>query len=275
LSLYHITKQDSRYWGLCRDFTLKCIRLDCFFITEPGRDLLMCLDQALQHRSVSVTSDEPLCISTWLGLDISQVLKYSNHDDRMEEMWTLISEKFRGIPAGVAFFEDNTRPSQGWRWAPRSLLQNDNSSITTFQRTNRWHQGKSAVPTSSSLRVKSSGFLLKQKHYRDGLPLHPWPGVRTRDESRVLFRDGNGTRFAIHHSFRSQQWGSLSTQTRRDYYEKHKRPISRAILQGGCAVVLVNRLRDLSMTVYDRTRDGDDSLLVSRKDHIEGSEKEL
>jgi hypothetical protein len=29
------------------------------------------------------------------------------------------------------------------------------------------------------------------------------------------------------------------------------------------------------MTMYDRTRDGDDSLLVSRKDHIEGSEKEL
>jgi hypothetical protein len=184
LSLYHITKQDSRYWVLCRDFTLECIRLDCFFITEPGRDLLMCLDQALQHRSVSVTSDEPLCISTLLGLDISQVLKYSNHDDRMEETWTLVSEKFRGMPAGVAFFEDNTLPSQGWRWTPRSLLPNDNSSITTFQRTNRWHQGKSAVPTSSSLRVKSSGFLLKQKHYRNGLPLHPWPGVPSPDSAR-------------------------------------------------------------------------------------------
>jgi len=70
--------------------------------------MLSWLDQALQYRSVSVMSDEPLCIATLLGLDISQVLKHSNHDDRMEEMWTLISEKFGGIPAGVAFFEDNT-----------------------------------------------------------------------------------------------------------------------------------------------------------------------
>lgn len=44
LRFYHISKRDSRYWGLCRGFTLECIRLDCFFTTDPGYDLFMLLD---------------------------------------------------------------------------------------------------------------------------------------------------------------------------------------------------------------------------------------
>jgi hypothetical protein len=40
-------------------------------------------------------------------------------------------------------------------------------------------------------------------------------------------------------------------------------------------VVLVNGPHDLSVTMYDRPRPGDQGLLVSRKDHIEASEEEL
>jgi len=116
--LSQITTRDSRYWDLCQDFTLEWIRLDYFFNTDPGREgkyLLMCLNEALQYRSVSIMSDEPLCISTLLGLEIPQVLQHSNRDDRVERLRTLMCEKFGGIPAGVAFFGDDTLSSPGWR----------------------------------------------------------------------------------------------------------------------------------------------------------------
>jgi hypothetical protein len=277
-SLSIITTRDSRYWGIFQNFNMELLRLQCFFGTDSelwDNSMLLLLDQALQYRSVSVMSDEPLCIATLLGLDISQVLEQVNHDERMQKLWILISEKFGGISAGIAFYEDNTLASQGWRWASRSLIPSENSSIEAHYRSARWKQERLGEPTAIGLRISRSGFLLKQKHYDDGLPLHPWPGIRTRPERRVLFRDGSGKKFAIYDSFRSQHWDSWSTQTREEYDEKHQRPISRAILRGGSAVVLVDGLYNSHFTAHDRTRQGDSGLLVGRNTYIKENGQEL
>jgi len=99
--------------------------------------------------------------------------------------------------------------------------------------------------------------------------------VRTRDEDRILFRDGSGRRFAIRDAFRGEQWDSWSTRTRQEYDDKHQRPISRAILRGGYAVVLLDGVHESLLTRHHRIRAGDYGSFVSRKDHIEGSKEEL
>jgi len=102
------------------------LRLEIFFhanrINQPGPNL-HALNAAPQHRSVSVPSNEPLCIACLMSLLLAALLSSNvNKDDHMPILWKLIAEKEGGIPSSIIFFEDTRLNARGWPWAPASLL---------------------------------------------------------------------------------------------------------------------------------------------------------
>jgi len=55
---------------------------------------------------VSVASDEPLCIGTLMGMDLSTILQLKTREDRMRKVWELIAVQNVGIPAQVLYLEE-------------------------------------------------------------------------------------------------------------------------------------------------------------------------
>lgn len=91
-----------------------------------GADLAL-VEAALKHRSVSVPSDEPLLISNLLGLDIGKLLGGPG-DTRIHRLWSLMPSARRGIPKIILFRLGPRLKTQGFRWAPSTLLFYQNSN---------------------------------------------------------------------------------------------------------------------------------------------------
>ena len=72
---------------------------------------------AIANRITSRTGDETICIATFLGIDPQPLLKVPEVD-RMQLLLTLLSI----IPASVLFASGPRLSSEGFRWAPRTLL---------------------------------------------------------------------------------------------------------------------------------------------------------
>jgi len=70
--------------------------------TRPNNYFKM-LEIALLHRSLSVPSDEPLCIRTLMGLDIRRVIPLKEQYATMREIWLMLAKRFNGIPASIVF----------------------------------------------------------------------------------------------------------------------------------------------------------------------------
>lgn len=92
---------------------------------DDARNILLKLQWALNSRSVSVSSDEPLCIATLLGLDVTRVLNESSAQRKMAVVWEMAARMLNGLPPMAIFFVDNPMDIEGFRWAPRSLLAAD------------------------------------------------------------------------------------------------------------------------------------------------------
>ncbi|MCJ1389969.1 hypothetical protein MMC18_002827 [Xylographa bjoerkii] len=83
---------------------------------------LRLVSKALRYRSVSVATDEPLCLANLFGLNINLAKLETG---RMEKMWQLLSLSHR-IPSGIVFFEGPKIGQKGYRWAPSTLLGLEN-----------------------------------------------------------------------------------------------------------------------------------------------------
>lgn len=157
------------------------------------------LDQSLLFRSVSVPSDEPLCIGTLMSLDLHQIVTVKPKSDRMRKVWELISSKEGGIPMAVVFFEEPKIDTPGWRWAPRSLLAwRTGAQVQLNTRILKWNSPLGTI-TTRGLRVQYPGFRIKTvKEYGDVKPQNPWPGFSRVPESDITFRDkGSGEWYRI------------------------------------------------------------------------------
>ena len=98
---------------------------DLFSVEEdsPGRQAGHFRDvmSGLQHRSVTVPSDEPILIATLLALDVGKVLE-KPLPDRMNALWRLLGVSPQGIPRDLPFHMGPKLSEPGLRWAPQSLL---------------------------------------------------------------------------------------------------------------------------------------------------------
>ena len=83
----------------------------------PYYNDLSTIQFALRHRSASVVTDEPLCLSCLVGLDMDLILS-AEPEERMAAFWSIFPE----IPRVLLFWQQETLQQPGFRWAPKSFL---------------------------------------------------------------------------------------------------------------------------------------------------------
>lgn len=83
--------------------------------------------RAFKQRSVSVATDEPLCLANCLDID-QRVIVRVRPEDRMKTFWRVLPDvrdsdsEVRGIPRGIIFFREARLSEPGYRWAPASVM---------------------------------------------------------------------------------------------------------------------------------------------------------
>ncbi|KAL8948837.1 MAG: hypothetical protein Q9222_005010 [Ikaeria aurantiellina] len=113
----------------------------------PGADLAT-ITSALQYRSVSVPSDEPLLIGSLLGLDVARILDDGDGPARFHRLWHLMPFAVGGIPKDIIFRVGPRLTDKGMRWAPSSLLSNID---------NNFFFGPSGEPHLQGLPIEGAG----------------------------------------------------------------------------------------------------------------------
>lgn len=149
---------------------------------DPGADLAT-VNVALEHRSVSVSSDEPLLLGTLFGLDISGILNESG-ETRMERMWSLMSATVRGVPKDILFRLGPRLKEKGYRWAPSSMLYHEETNAVLQLMQKGDNQG---VLTQHGLMVRLSGCHILFPQRPSWLPTNPWDITLT--ENTFWMRD--------------------------------------------------------------------------------------
>lgn len=108
---------------------------------------LLAITRTLTFRSTSVASDEALCLTTLLDLDMARILRCPP-ERRMEEFWRILPV----IPSEVLGPTVERLHTEGLRWAPRSLMQHGFARITPHK-----------VATDPYARLSSNGLLFQEQ----------------------------------------------------------------------------------------------------------------
>ncbi|KAK3324453.1 hypothetical protein B0T19DRAFT_477349 [Cercophora scortea] len=247
---------DFRYWAIHSDILREWNRFEdlrtIVFASDtakptapnshPTHKLYQAIQAAVDYRSVSVASDEAVCISTLLDRGLKRVLNVELPEEnvteihptdrtkdklprswlerdkqraaeRMRIVWEEIAKADDGIPARMVFLVDTPLPQPGWGWAPESLLGYGDSAFNTPYKTLEyvdWPTGldkstvPNGVPTGHGLRVDLPGLTLEARPLVAGVPLHAWDGVLSANakEDFVYFQDAAETG----RWFRVQDW---------------------------------------------------------------------
>ena len=98
-------------------------------IPENRVDWISTVARGLAFRSTSVSTDEALCLAVLLNLDMRSLLSVPD-EKRMQQAWKLMGEA--GIIHPGALFTGSAKLEvDGFRWAPKSLLDPWNSELYT------------------------------------------------------------------------------------------------------------------------------------------------
>lgn len=108
------------------------------------REDLGTIEPGLKHRSVSVSSDEPLLIANLLDLDVANILngpcplancaEHNCDHSRIHRMWLLMPTAFRGIPRNILLRVGPRLSEPGFRWAPSTLLNEVVQNLPLYRR---------------------------------------------------------------------------------------------------------------------------------------------
>ncbi|KAI7256086.1 hypothetical protein KC343_g7088 [Hortaea werneckii] len=90
---------------------------------EPS---LVDVHMAFRNRSVSVPSDEALCLCTCLAIDQTLVVQATT-DQRLAAFWSAMRHAGRTVPNSLLFFNGSRHSQEGLRWAPISFLGSTSS----------------------------------------------------------------------------------------------------------------------------------------------------
>ncbi|KAL8840538.1 MAG: hypothetical protein Q9170_001291 [Blastenia crenularia] len=113
---------------------------------------------ALTSRSVSVPTDEALCLFTLMGMDLTQVTAVPPAD-RMAVFW----RAFQRVPRGLLFSRAPSKMSEpGLHWAPSSFMgfQSDKEWNGPQDLSSPKEDDPHAVPTSAGLQIALPGLIL-------------------------------------------------------------------------------------------------------------------
>ena len=163
---------------------------------HPRADVLKAI-MALRHRSVSVPSDEPLLIGNLLGLDVAQILNGGDGTvaRRMNRLWRLVPSAVHGIPRDLLFRVGPRLTEPGLRWAPATLLIEDDVS-TAIQWSGK-EKDQALLTLSDGLSVRLPGFRLALPPDVQGL-LSPHESIKQLNSPNLLcMKDKAGSWYLI------------------------------------------------------------------------------
>ena len=181
--------------------------------THPRADLTKIME-ALQHRSVSIPSDEPVLIGNLLGLDAAQILNGGDGAvaQRMHRLWRLMPSASHGIPSDVLFRVGPRLTELGFRWAPATLLINNDANIP-MQSGERGEDQASVTP-SDGLFVRLHGFRLLPGLGFKGLQLSSHESIKQLNRPNSLWmKDDAGSWHQINRRFPVEQDKFLTDKT--------------------------------------------------------------
>ena len=214
--IYKSFNNDLGRRGLVGDINRRMRTFRAFFNRDfnvPGGDLAT-VEAAFQHRSVSVSSDEPLLTGTLLGLDVAEILNGSD-ETRVHRLWSLMSAADCGIPKDILFRLGPRLREEGYRWAPKTMLYREDSNASLQMMRRGDDQG---TLSQQGLTVQCSGHHLSFPQRPSGLPANPW-GINL-DENIFYMRDDKARWYFV-----ARRWPSAEG----DYLSKEKfSPIMRS-----------------------------------------------
>ena len=122
---------------------------------------LFSLASALEKRSTTRLTDEPICIATLLKLDLRIILD-APEVQRMQRLWDLISAACV-LPRAILFASGPKLSQPGYRWALSSFLQ-----LRTLDAG--FLDGQTVASSARGLQMTSVGFLISIEEHsgRDG-----------------------------------------------------------------------------------------------------------
>lgn len=178
--------------GLAFDLLIVNTSLRTFFYRNPGDPTagpgVKILIDALQHRSVSVASDEPLLIGNLLNLDVVRILQ-SPIELRMQMVWSQMWSVPRGIPQNILFHTGPKLATKGYHWAPATLLIPRDYQAAAM-RTLR-EENYTGIPSLDGLLVHLPGYVVSSPKPPPGLPENPWNLFGALDDKALYMRDCN------------------------------------------------------------------------------------
>ena len=171
---------------------------------DPGADLAT-VDVALEHRSVSVSSDEPLLLGSMFGLDIARILDESI-ETRMHRMWSLMSAAARGVPKDIIFRLGPRLGEKGYRWAPSTMMYHEdtNAVLQLIQKGDNH-----GILTQHGLKVRLPGYQILFPQRPFWLPATPW-GISLA-ENMFWMRDDEARWYLVARRWPNAEGDYLST----------------------------------------------------------------
>lgn len=203
--------------GLVANILLRMRVFTTFFHRNSNESCadLATVDVALQHRSVSVSSDEPLLVGTLLGLDVAGILNGSD-ETRIHRMWSTMSAAVCGVPKDILFRLGPRLREEGYRWAPSSMLYHEDSNAILQTMRKGDNQG---TLTQHGLMVRLPGCYMSFPKRPSGLPADPWGLVL--DERTFYMRDDQACWYLVRRRWPSAEGDFLSKEKFSDVMRSH------------------------------------------------------
>lgn len=177
---------DYQYNIMSINFWRRANTAECFSKVATG---LIQTYLSLCSRSVSVPTDEALCLFTLLDLDITKVTAVPPQE-RMNVFW----RTFNKVPSSLVFSRAPKKLLEpGLHWAPSSFMQGETMDLWLGPQELNYikEDDPHAVPTNAGLLAALPGFLLRDK-LAEGLNEFGF-----NFDHGVHFQDENGSWFSV------------------------------------------------------------------------------
>ncbi|OAA70034.1 HET domain protein [Akanthomyces lecanii RCEF 1005] len=215
------------------------------------------LQRLLHFRSVSVPSDEPLCIATLMRLKITpELTKSTDLDLRMKVVWQALSQAAGGISPQILLYLDKGIDVDGWRWAPQSFLSSSTakSSFTLEEKAARFAEPYetdggpyTGQITPLGLRVQMNGCRIRAPPHSPCCKLHPWGDLGYEWNAMFYLHDAANDKWYRVTDFERGARMPKMTKEELAGYDKQNSTCER--LHTGNCVLLYGSLRDSGPTV--------------------------
>lgn len=156
----------------------------------------------------------------------------------MQIFWTLLAEKYGGIPVQCIFLGGEKLDFAGWRWAPRSLIQPEKDIYHPITRFIKWKDQQLGQPRPFGLQVKYTGIQLQIKSYNNPR-FGTLPSVPEED---LALRDTEGRWYYIIDRDFSVRMSTWTESEREDWRAKKLHPLRDLLSSGPCAVLAAGTL---------------------------------